>query len=310
MKLMVASRMRRVASLVALVLGIVAGCHAQSTKGLEFEVASVKPSKPSPPPAAALPAPSICRGGPGTNDPELFTCHMHLAMLIMRAYGLAYAVERFRLSAPDWAWDFSTAFDISARIPAGATKDDLNVMLQNLLADRLKLAVHRESREMQQYDLVVAKNGPKLKEAAPPAAKKDDDAKRPPTFTPPKMGDDGYPDLGSTLGLIIMKGRGRLHFPQTTLGNFASTLQGQLGKPVIDATDLTGRYDIGLYWDAGATGPLDAGAPGGAQTPVAPDPGPTLIQAVQDQLGLRLEPKKGMVEVLVVDHAEKIPSEN
>ena len=93
---------------------------------------------------------------------------MSLAMLIMRAYG----VERLQLSAPDWAWDFSTAFDISARIPAGATKDDLNVMLQNLLADRLKLAVHRESREMQQYDLVMAKNGPTFKEAAPPAAKK------------------------------------------------------------------------------------------------------------------------------------------
>jgi uncharacterized protein (TIGR03435 family) len=124
------------------------------------------------------------------------------------------------------------------------------------------------------------------------------------------MGDDGYPVLGSSGGSTIMKGRGRLHFPQMTLGNFASTLQTQLGKPVIDATGLTGRYDIGLYWDAGATGAVDVEAPGGAQTPVASDPGPTLIQAVQDQLGLRLEPKKGMVELLVVDHAERIPSEN
>lgn len=308
---MVAGGMRRVASLVALVFGVVAGCHAQSTKNLEFEVASIKPSPPAPlHGVAALPAPFICRGGPGTNDAELFTCHMNLAMLISRAYGLSYAAERFQLSAPDWAWDFSTAFDISARISAGATKDDVNVMLQNLLADRLKLAVHREPREMQQYDLVVAKNGPKFKEAAPPAAKKDDDAKRPPTFTPPKIGDDGYPDLGSTVGSMIMKGKGRLHLPQTTLGNFASTLQTQLRRPVLDATGLTGRYDIGLYWDAVATGSLDAGTPAGVETPVASDPGPTLIQAVQDQLGLRLEPKKGMVEILVVDHAEKIPSEN
>jgi uncharacterized protein (TIGR03435 family) len=300
---LVASRIRRVASLVALVLGVVAGCHAQSTKKLEFEVGSVKPS---PSPAAGSAAAFNWRGGPGTNDPELFTCRMNLGNLIIRAYG----VERFRLlSVPDWAWDSSTLFEISARIPPGATRDDFNVMLQNLLADRLKLAVHRESREMQQYDLVMAKNGPKFKEAAPPAAKKDDDAKRPPTFTPPKMGDDGYPVLGSTM-LMIMNGRGRLHFPQITMGNFASALQAQLSKPVIDATGLTGKYDIGLYWDAGATGPLDAGTPGGAQTPVASDPGPTLVQAVQDQLGLRLEPTKGMVEFLVVDHAEKIPSEN
>jgi uncharacterized protein (TIGR03435 family) len=285
--------------LVALVLGIVAGCHAQSTKKLEFEAASVKPS---PPPAAG----SACRGGPGTNDPELFTCRMNLGNLIIRAYG----VERFRLlSVPDWAWDRSTLFEISARIPPGATKDDLNLMLQNLLTDRLKLAMHRESREMQRYDLVVAKNGPKFKEAAPPAAIKDDDAKRPPAFTPPRVGDDGYPVLGSAL-LMIMNGRGRLHFPQITMGNFASTLQAQLAEPVIDATGLTGKYDIGLYWDVGATGPPEAGGTGGPQTPVAPDPGPTLIQAVQDQLGLRLETKKGMVEFLVVDHAEKIPSEN
>jgi uncharacterized protein (TIGR03435 family) len=299
---MVASCMRRVASFVALVLGVVAGCHAQSTKKLEFEVASVKPS---PPLAGALPAPIGCRGGPGTKDPELFTCHTYLALLIKLAYG----VDSLLLSAPDWAWRGSTTFDISARIPAGATKDDLNVMLQNLLADRLKLAVHREPRETQYYDLVVAKNGPKFKEAAPPAAKKDDDAKRPPAFTPPKMGDDGYPVLGSALQMG-MNGRWRLHFPQTTLDFFASQLEAHLVKLVIDATGLTGNYDIALYWDAGATGALGAGAPGGAQTPVASDPGPTLIQAVQDQLGLRLEPKKGMVEFLVVDHAEKIPSEN
>jgi hypothetical protein len=73
--------------------------------------------------------------------------------------------------------------------------------------------------------------------AAPPAAKKEDDAKRPPVFTPPKMGDDGYPVLGSTLWMVL-KGRGRLHSPQTTLGDFAAMLQRQLAKPVIDATGL------------------------------------------------------------------------
>jgi uncharacterized protein (TIGR03435 family) len=160
---------------------------------------------------------------------------------------------------------------------------------------------------MQQYDLVVTKNGPKFKEAAPPAAKKDDDGKQPPAFTPPKMGDDGYPVLGSRLQAVI-NGRWRLHFPQTTLGNFAVT--GTFGQASNRRDGSHRQLPHCSLMGRGRHRPSGRGAPGGAQTPAAPDPGPTLIQAVEEQLGLRLEPKKGMVEFLVVDHGEKIQSEN
>jgi uncharacterized protein (TIGR03435 family) len=295
--------MRRAALLVALVSGV----YAQSAKKLEFEAASVRPA---PPPGSGGRTEFVgCHGGPRTSDPELFTCGgTDLGNLIVAAYGVE---DYFRLSAPGWVKDGSSTFDVSARVPAGTTRDDFNVMLQNLLADRFKLAVHRESREMQRYALVVGKNGPKFKEASPLAAEKNDDAKRARAGTPAKLGDDGYPVLTSGMSMAMTpNGRARLHFPQMTMAMLAARLQTQLRAPVRDATGLKGEYDIGLYWDAAATSRLDASPPGGIQTAVASDPGPTLIEAVQDQLGLRLESKKGTVEFLIVDHAEKIPTEN
>jgi uncharacterized protein (TIGR03435 family) len=160
---------------VFVALALVYSLHAQSTR-LEFEVASVKPS----PPPDGRGRTVGCIGGPGNGDPGLLTCRdMNLANLVSTAYKLSYY---YQLSAPDWMKDPFATFDVNARVPEGATKDDFNVMMQNLLADRFKLVVHRESREIQQYDLVVAKNGPKFKEAPPPAPKPDPagDAKKGP----------------------------------------------------------------------------------------------------------------------------------
>jgi uncharacterized protein (TIGR03435 family) len=279
--------------------------HAQAAKKLEFEVASIKPT----PPPDGKPRVVGCRGGPGSKDPELFSCgNMSLANLVTYAYRLNY----YQLSAPEWMKDPFAAFDIAARVPEGATKDDFYAMLQNLLADRFKLMVHHESREMQQYDLAVAKSGSKFKEAAPQAPKPDgDDDGKPPAFPPPKMGTDGYPVLGGGGGMAMMGGRARMYGPEMTMAMLAGQISGQLGKPVTDATGLSGKYEVSLYWDAVAT--KWAGSPpaaGGPETPVARDPGPTLIEALQDQLGLRLESKKGPVDFLVVDHAEKVPTEN
>ena len=142
-------------------LALVYSIHAQSTTSLEFEVASIKPS----PPPDGQGRTVGCIGGPGNGDPGLLTCrNMNLANLVSMAYKLSY----YQLSAPDWMKDPFAMFDLNARVPEGATRNELNVMMQNLLADRFKLVVHRESREIQQYDLVVAKNGPKFKEAQPP----------------------------------------------------------------------------------------------------------------------------------------------
>jgi uncharacterized protein (TIGR03435 family) len=139
---------------VIVALAFVCSLHAQSTR-LEFEVASIKPSPPPDGGARSM----GCIGGPGNGDPGLLTCrNMNLANLVSTAYKLSY----YQLSAPDWMKDPFAAFDLNARVPEGATKDQLDAMMQNLLADRFKMVVHRESREIQQYDLVVAKNGPKF----------------------------------------------------------------------------------------------------------------------------------------------------
>lgn len=285
---------------VFLALALVYSIHAQSTTRLEFEVASIKPS----PPPDGRGRTVGCIGGPGNGDPGLLTCrNMNLANLVSTAYKLSY----YQLSAPDWMKDPFATFDLNARVPEGATKDELKVMMQNLLADRFKLVVHRESREIQEYDLVVAKNGPKFKEAQPPAPKPDPagDAKKGPSG-PMKLGDDGYPVIPGGTGGAFMQGRARIYFPQMTMALLAGQLSGQLGKPVTDATGLKGKYDIGMYWVADGA-PTAAPDPG---VPTAPDPAPTLMEALQDQLGLRLQSKKGTVEFVVVDRAERVPSEN
>ena len=109
--------------------------------------------------------------------------------------------------------------------------------------------------------------------------------------------------------MAIMGDKARLHWSQMTMEMLAGQLSGQLRGPVADATNLTGKYDIDLYW--GATSDLRAGPPGTDPGGLASDPiGPTLEQALQEQLGLKLEPKKGAVDFLVVDHVEKVPTEN
>ena len=114
-------------------LMLLLGCNSaycQSTPKLEFEVASIKPS---PPPAGRGGVIVGCYGGPGTNDPSLFVCqNASLSNIVTVAYGIAY----WLLFAPDWM--SSTRFDLRATVPEGATKDGLQVMLQNLLGDRFQ----------------------------------------------------------------------------------------------------------------------------------------------------------------------------
>jgi uncharacterized protein (TIGR03435 family) len=176
--------------------------YAQTAPKLEFEVASIKPS---PPPPAGVGSVVFCRGGPGTNDPGLYTCgNINLSALI----GTAYRVPYYRLSAPDWMQ--MTRFDVRAVVPEGTTKEQFTTMLQNLLADRFRVVVHRESREIQRYELVVAKNGPKFKEAAPPASK---DVNTAGLTGPPARDKDGYPIIGLRGGMAIMYDKARAYWP-------------------------------------------------------------------------------------------------
>ncbi|MGP8247650.1 MAG: TIGR03435 family protein [Bryobacteraceae bacterium] len=284
-----------------------------------FDVASIKPA------AAQTPGRMMmgCGGGPGTPDPGRLTCtNANLSMLMTRAYG----VQGYQITSPDWF--NSEHFDITAKIPAGATKEQFNLMLQNLLAERFQVKLHRETKELPIYALVVGKGGPKLKpsEEAPPA---DAPKEGPPAdggpMGPPKRGPDGFPQLprgGRGMMMMMQPGRLRLAGSQQTTSDLANILSGQLGRPVRDETGLKGKYDFTLdFAPEPGQGPM-----GGMMMPMPPpgggtmsgggpasdsqEGGPPLITAVQEQLGLKLESKKGPVQILVIDHAEKAPTEN
>ncbi len=123
----------------------------------------------------------------------------------------------------------------------------------------------------------------------------DDDAPRPPG--PTKKDANGFPVVPSGKGfaMAIVDDRAALHFGEGTMPEFARRLSGQVGQPVADVTGLNGKYDINLSWVPGD---------------YPENPGPTLFAALQDQLGLKLESKKGMVDTVVIDHIEKTPTEN
>jgi uncharacterized protein (TIGR03435 family) len=243
----------------------------------QFEVASIKAAAPD---ARGM----RCRGGPGTTDPGLLTCENYsLSYLVMMAYNL----HGFQLPAPDW---MDTArFNVVAKIPSGADRREFDSMLQKLLADRFGLRVHFEKKNMTVYELMVAKSGPKLKESHEPESAKPEAQWRPPAGGPPAR----------TMARVSRKG--------DSIADLAKFLSNQLGQPVIDATGLAGRYDYDMSFLM---------EPGGrAAGPVAlngsePDVGTGLIQAVRDQLGLKLEKRKGQSDVLIVDHAERVPIGN
>jgi uncharacterized protein (TIGR03435 family) len=256
---------------------------------LTFDVASVKPASPTQPGGRMVIGMTGRRGGPGTGDPG----RVHYAAISMRfILSEAFGGKNVRIVAPGWqddAW-----FQIDATMPPATTEEQFRVMMQNLLADRFQLKFHRETKDVAAYTLVVAKGGPKMKESVdlPPA---DNSAPR------LQMGADGYAVAPQRAGAFVqnMDDRVRVTYQQTTMQSLANGLAGYAGGPVADATGLAGKYDFILTFAKPSAAPsTDAGA--------APD----IFSAVQSQLGLRLEQKKGTVEQVVVDHLEKTAAEN
>ena len=230
--------------------------------------------------------------------------------------GYAYNIANFQVSGgPNWL--NSERYDIEAKSenPAGDDprkmsgeqfkhqQDQLKLMVQSLLADRFKLALRHETKELPVYALVVAKNGPKLQVA------KNMPAPEPTNPSGPKRAP--FPGGG------MMMRPGHLEGRSAPVSFLAQTLARQLGRTVIDKTGLSGNYDFTLEWTPEEReqqmfkGAGD-GEPGRGPTESAPPPdssGPSIFTAVQEQLGLKLESQKGPVEILVIDQVEK-PSEN
>jgi uncharacterized protein (TIGR03435 family) len=135
--------MRSIIRSVPLLFQLFAICeaYAQPSPKVEFEVASIKASPP--PDGGGMSV--FCKGGPGSNDPGLFTCqNMSLPNLITMAYGVSY----YQVAPLDWMTPMRPLFNIDAKVPPATTKAQLSEMMRNLLADRFKLEVHRETREL------------------------------------------------------------------------------------------------------------------------------------------------------------------
>ncbi len=234
------------------------GPPAQDTDKVEFEVVSVKPANLA-----------LSQGGAAhstrTSKGRFEARNLPLRDLVRSAFQLN---ENQIEGGPSW---FGTAgWNIDATFPAGGKQSDFPRMLQTMLADRFRLIVHRETRSLPVYLLVMAKGGPKLKESTETVHS---------SSAGPRM----------------------IRYNAASMGELADQLTSYLQRQVIDRTGLTGRYGINLKFAPVNADPSIEAA--------SEESSPSLFQALQEQLGLRLESSRGPVPVLVIDKAER-PSEN
>jgi bla regulator protein blaR1 len=219
--------------------------------------------------------------------------NMSLAVAILTAYvpqtgNAALYMKNQVTGVPDWMRD---SYDVEAKVseadlaewhkPA-AQNAMLQAMLQTMLADRLKLVVHRDIKEGPVYSLEVGKSGPKFKEANPAEAHHG--------MALPNGGGTVVPEDGGHM----------LHFYAVSMTSLAPLLSNSAGRPVQDKTGLTGKYDLRMPNPAMPAVSADGSA--------APDPQSSVVTSMDD-LGLKLVPGKGQVETLVIDRVER-PSEN
>jgi uncharacterized protein (TIGR03435 family) len=251
---------------------------ATPTKPLAFDVVSIKQNK------------SDGGGGLGRATPDGDT---NINSLLAYQIGPAYGVEPDNIyGLPDWAKN--NRYDIQTKVAAEdieayrkLNRAEHRRMMQAVFEDRLKLKAHLGSKEVPMYELVIAKGGPKLHEAKPGD-----------TYADGIKAPDGTP-IG---GAGAFMSRGSYTGQQVTVPVLLNWLKGATGRPVVDKTGLTGKYDIALRWtpDLGPSSP-DSAPP--------EDTGPSIFKALEEQLGLKLEPTKGTIPTLIIDHIEP-PTEN
>jgi uncharacterized protein (TIGR03435 family) len=225
----------------------------------------------------------------------------------------AYKVEADQITGPGWM--ATTRFDILARMPEGATKEQVPEMLQTLLAERFKLAIRHESREQQVYALVAGKDGPKLKETPADIV----------VGGGPFEGGRGNRAIraviqplppGGWQTISFVDGRNLYESKKLSMAEFARFLRRYTDTPVVDLTGLSGFYELALEVPPTAANrprrpgalPAADGSPRPAEE--ASDPSGVSIFTSIQKLGLRLEKRKMALDQLVVEHIEKTPTEN
>jgi len=238
-----------------------------------FTVASIKPNKSSDDRFMLRPQPG---GG-------LTATGVTLKMLVMFAYGVAaYQIS----GAPSWMgverWDIEAKTEgVQGRLPP----DQFNVLLRRLIEDRFQLKSRRQTMKMPVYALVVTKGG----------------------FKPRPLPAEPSPPRPQ-----VQFGNGSATFKDGSVAALAGELTLNLDRPVIDRTGIQGSYDFTLEWTPAPNegGPGAIGLPPRAEPPRTTDSNrPSIFTALQEQLGLKLEPTKGLMDVLLIDHVER-PSEN
>jgi uncharacterized protein (TIGR03435 family) len=288
---------------------------------VQFEVASIRP---------AAPAPNArrCFATKFTMDAGRvdITC-MSLQELMEHAFWL----PQKQVGGPDWLhYHGGPQFDISAKLPPGASEDQVPEMLQALLIERFKLVFHRESKEQNVDALVVAKGGLKLEEAPPAsttAAAAPDTAASPaaietvngiPTRLAPQPNSRTAAQINSRIGdFRVTANRDTLHWElsSTTMAGLADAMAETLKRPMVDMTGLKGRYHMELdvkntQWDPAALAAAETMA---AMSAVIDDSLTALrnnFNPELQKLGLQLETRKAPVETIVVDRVEQTPTEN
>jgi uncharacterized protein (TIGR03435 family) len=216
-------------------------------------------------------------------------------MLIQRAY----SVQGFQVVGGP-AWIHTDGYDIEAKPESNSDQKQMWLMLRTLLADRFKLAMHSETRNLPVYDLQAVKGGPKLPAAQGGACSE--------VLTgPPEAGQRPAPPCGPGL---LKSGTGlSIEGISVSTPAFAKMLATLLGREVIDKTGFTGRFALHLEFalDDALVGLPNPAGPDASGQPA--DARPTIRTAIQEQLGLRLQASTGPVDVLVIDHVER-PTEN
>ncbi|MDP9050464.1 MAG: TIGR03435 family protein [Acidobacteriota bacterium] len=285
--------LRRILLLLAAALGTsisaqppVPQSPAPAQSAVAFDVASIKLNK-------ALSG-HLTISSPPDGDGITIT-KMSLQTMLMYAYSLQS--KDYLQGAPDWAK--SDQYDLQAKVADSdvAAYHNLNdaqrkLMLQALLTESFKMQIHSETKEIESYALVVGKGGPRIKEVKPGDANPD---------APKKP--DGTPVLGPVL---FSASPDQIIGQEVPLSMLARAITAPAGRPVVDKTALTGIYDFTLKWAAERR----SAAPSAEGTADASDTsGPSIFTAVEEQLGLKLEPQKETVPILRIDHAER-PSPN
>jgi uncharacterized protein (TIGR03435 family) len=241
------------AAAVLLGTGILCTQQAQTPSLPDFEAVSIKPH------GAAFEPPSL-----KVTPARVTGVNLALSQLILYAYGIQY----FQLVKADWL--DSVYFDVAAVATTPASRSTLLAMLQHVLSNRFKLVVHRETKEIPMYRLVVAKGGARVLPA---------DQEEPISIRPARD------------GAMLFTGK-------TRMKDFAEMVGAQTDRAAVDTTGLEGLFDFKLTYTPERPG---RELPSGAAS---------IFDALERQLGLKLEPAKLPTEILIVDHAERAPVEN